>query len=261
VSSRLIGPSGRWHEYSLDGERVLSVTGVINKSTSKGGLAPAAAKETALWCATHASELRAAMSEAEWIEQAKGAHRRAWDRSRDDGTQVHSIAQRLIYGEPVETSDPTTGELYSDDVVRMGAQVARFMDVWGVSPDTSLVEQAAFHETLRYAGTFDLCGTLRDGQRWLIDYKTGASGVWPETALQLTAYSRCTHVRIGDRDMLMPPVDRCAALSVRPDRWELVPVKSDEVTWQAFVHAIDVARWAQLRRQDVIGAALPVPVG
>jgi len=258
--SRLVGPSGRWHEYSLDGERVLSVTGVLNKATAKGGLAPAAAKLTASWCATHAAELGAAMTEAEWISQAKGAYQREWDRSRDDGVRVHSIAQALVYGEPVETSDPDTGELYSDDVVRMGEQVARFMDAWGVSPDTALVEVGVFHEQLRYAGQLDLLATLRDGQRWLIDYKTGASGIWPEHALQLTAYSRCTHVRVDDVDLPMPPVDRCAALAVRPDDWALVPVKSDDAQWRAFVSAIDVARWAQQRREDVIGGALPAPV-
>jgi hypothetical protein len=258
--SRLTGPLGRWHQYKLDGEPVLSVTGIISKATSKPGLAPAAARETALWCATHANELGGLLDQAEWVELAKGAHRRVWDRSRDDGTQVHSIAQALIFGEPVETIDPVTGEPYSDDVVKMGEQVARFLDAWEVSPDTALVEAAVFHDTLRYAGQFDLCGVLADGNRWLIDYKTGASGIWNETALQLTAYSRCTHVRIGDRDLLMPPVDRCAALWVRPDGWELVPVKSDDAQWQAFVAAIDVARWAQLRRDDVIGPALPAPV-
>lgn len=259
MSSRLVGPFGRWHEYTLDGERVPGVTTIIGKATAKAGLAPAAAKETAHWCATHAAELGTTLDDVEWIEQAKGAHRRAWDRSRDDGTQVHSIAQRLVYGEPVETSDPDTGEPYRDDVVRMGGQVARFMDAWGVSPDTALVEVGVFHDELRYAGQLDLLATLRDGQRWLIDYKTGASGVWPETALQLTAYSRATHVRIGDRDMLMPPVDRCAALSVRPDDWQLVPVKSDELQWQTFVHMVPIAAWAKLRREDVVGGALPKP--
>lgn len=261
MTSRLRGPMGRWHSYTLDGKPALSVTGVLNKAVAKGALAPAAAKETAIWAATHAGELGELLNEAEWVELAKGAHRRVWDRARDDGVQVHAIAQQLVYGEPVETSDPETGEPYGDDVVRMGAQVAQFMDLWGVSPDTALVETACFNEVTRIAGTFDLCGTLRDGQRWLIDYKTGASGVWPETALQLTAYSRMTHVRIGDRDMLMPPVDRCAALWVRPDGWELVPVKSDDATYQTFVHAIEVARWAQLRREDVVGDPMPVPVG
>jgi hypothetical protein len=256
--SRLVGPSGRWHEYSLDGERVPSVTTIIGKATGKPGLLKWAAKEAALWAATHHGELTV-MGEAAWIEQAAKASDATRDRSAAAGTAVHSIAERLVYGEPVDAVDPDTGEPYSDDVIRMGRQVARFMDAWDVTPDTALVECAVFHEQLRYAGKFDLVAVLRGGERWLIDYKTGASGVWPETALQLTGYSHATHVRIGDRDLLMPKIDRAAALAVRPDGWELRPVRIDDGMWQAFRHAIEMAKWAGLKRDETIGAALPVP--
>jgi hypothetical protein len=259
VSSRLVVTGGRFHRYSLDGVIVPSVTGITGK-IDKPGLAGAAAREVAHWAATHAGELDA-QGEAEWIDSAKGSYQRVWNRSRDNGTAVHAIAQQLIFGEPVETTDPDTGVPYSDDVVRMGAQVAQFMDLWHVSPDTALVEQPVFHDELRYAGRFDLCGVLRGGDRWLIDYKTSASGVYPESALQLTAYSRATHVQIGDRDMLMPPVSRCAVLWVRPDFWELVPVKSDDATWAAFTHLLAVTGWLSQKRDDVVGGALPVPVG
>lgn len=259
MSSRLVVGQGRWHTYSLDGQRVPSVTTVLSKGVGgKDGLVQAAAKEAALWALTNLGALDV-MGQDSWLDQAKGAHRRAWDAAARVGTQVHSIAERLIYGEPVDTADPDTGELYLDDVVRMGEQAARFMDVWDVTPDTALVETPCFHEDLRYAGKFDLCGVLQDGERWLIDYKTGQSGVWPESALQLTAYSRATHVQIGDRDMLMPPVDRCAVLWVRPDFWELVPVKSDQATWEAFQAAMVVARWFSQPKDDLVGAALPIP--
>lgn len=257
--SRLVVGTGRWHTYSLDGKRVPSVTGVIGKATGKPGLIKWSARLAAEWAATHASELDA-MGEASWIREATAASDVARDAAAAAGTQLHDIARRLVYGQPVEDADPKTGEVYSDDVVRMGEQVARFMDRWDVSADTALVERPVFHESLRYAGTFDLVAVLRGGDRWLIDYKTGATGVWSETAYQATAYARATHVVIGDDiDMLMSPIARCGALWVRPDAWEFVPLRSDEVVWRAFRAMLAVAEVQSLSRNDMVGAALPVP--
>lgn len=256
--SRLVVGTGRWHTYSLDGQRVPSVTTIIGKATAKQALVGWAAREAAAWALAHRDEVEQ-LGEAAWLKQAAAASDAVRDASMVAGTAVHSIAERLIFGEPVETTDPDTGEPYPDDVVRMGEQVARFLDAWDVTPDTALVEAPIFHEGEQYAGKFDLCAILRGGDRWLIDYKSGASGIWPETALQLTAYARATHVVIGERDMLMPPVDRCAALWVRPDGWQLVPVASGDEVWSTFRHMIPVAAFAGRRRDDVIGGALPVP--
>jgi hypothetical protein len=50
-------------------------------------------------------------------------------------------------------------------------------------------------------------------------------------------------------------------LWVRPDGWELVPVKSDDDTFSAFLHAMHVHKWTNRRRDDLIGAPLPIPEG
>lgn len=258
--SRLVVTGGRWHRYALDGERVPTVTGVVGKAVAKPGLLRWSARSAAEWAAAHADELPS-MGEGLWTQRATEAADMIRDASANAGKQVHFIAQRLVFGEPVETDDPDTGEPYADDVVRMGSQVAHFMDRWDVTPDTALVECPVFNEDEKYAGTFDLVATLRDSKRWLIDYKTGQSGVYPETALQLVAYRHATHVVIGERDMLMPPIDRCAALWVRPDGWELLPVRTDDLVWETFRHAIRVAEFASMKRDDVIAAPLPIPKG
>lgn len=249
----------QFHTYSLDGERISSVS-AIKGVLDKPGMVYAAAEQAALWAAGHVEDLPV-LGEMSWIKEATFAYRRDWDAKANAGKQVHSIAERLVFGQPVDTTDPETGEEYPDDVIRMGAQVAHFMDRWDVTPDTALVECSVFHDELRYAGTFDLCATLRGGQRWLIDYKTGGKGVYPETALQLTGYARCTHIQIGERDMLMPPIDRCAALWVRPDGWELLPVLSDDRVWLTFTLCQSLLSWTRLKREDVIAGALPIPEG
>jgi hypothetical protein len=255
--SRLVFNESR-HTYSLDGAWVPGASTVAKSTGRPDPLVRWAARAAAAYALSHLEDVPV-LGESEWVETVGKAHERLRDSSMLAGKQLHSIAERLVFGDPVETGDPDTGEPYSDDVVRMGEQVARFMDRWDVSPDTALVEQAIFNEDARYAGRFDLVATLRGGDRWCIDYKTGATGVWPDTALQLTAYARATHVVIGERDMLMPPIQRCAALWVRPDTWELVPVKSDDAAWATFRHALDVYRWNAQRRDAIVGAALPVP--
>jgi hypothetical protein len=261
MTSRLVASTGRFHTYSLDGKRVPGVT-TITGALDKGGLANAAAREVAVWAAVHADEV-ATMGPQEWIQVASGAARRVWDISRDQGTALHTIAQRLVWGEPVPDEDED-GLPWPEDVARMGEQVARFMDAWEVDP--ILVEAPVFHETHRWAGTLDLVADLKDGNRWLIDYKTSASGIWHETALQVCAYGNATHVQIGERgpgrpavDQLMTPVDRYGALWVRPDMWQLVPLNVKRDTYQVFRALQRVQAWAAQKRELVVGAALPTP--
>lgn len=257
MSSRLVF-SPKQHRYTLDGAWVPSVSSIVRNVSPNDGLINWSARLAAAWCATNVESLPS-MGEGAWTGAAARAHLEARDTGGRTGTAVHSIAERLIHGEPVEPVDPDTGEPYSDDVLRMGEHAARFLDVWDVSPDTALVEQCVFHEQYRYAGRFDLCAVMRGGARWLVDYKTSPSGPYPDNALQLTGYARASHIQIGARDMLMPPIDRCAVLWLRPDGYELVPVKSDARVWATFKHAIPVAAFNRLRRDDVIGAPLPEP--
>jgi hypothetical protein len=253
--SRLVVTGGRFHRYSLDGQHVPSVTtlaGVLDKP----GLMYGAAKETAIWAAAHVDDL-AARGEDAWRRDAQRAFRDKWDESGRVGTQVHTIAERLVWGDEVPDEDDD-GLPWPDDVRRMGEQVAKFMDKWDVDP--LLVESPVFHEDLAYAGRLDLVAHLRDGHRWLIDYKTGASGVYPEVALQLAGYANCTHFQRDDEDVAMPTVQRFGALWVRPDAWELQPITVTEGTWRVFNACRFIyENWARLKAEDVVGAALPPP--
>lgn len=255
MSSRLVVGRGRWHTYSLDGERVPSVTGIIGKATGKPALIRWSAREAALWAAAHVEELPV-LGEQSWIRECAAASERVSAKSMAAGSAVHLIAERLVFGEPVP-DEAEDGTPFPDDVRRMGEQVARFQDAWDVDP--VLVEAAVFHEHDRWAGKLDLVADMSGGDRWLIDYKTGQSGVWPETVLQVAAYGSATHVQLGDRDMLMSPIARYAALWVRPDGWELVPLHVEPSTYEVFRNALAVARWLGIPRDSLVGAALPVP--
>jgi hypothetical protein len=252
----------RYHRYSLDGQRVPGVTTVINRALAKPGLVYAAAKEAGLWAATHRDELDPDNPDA-WVKSATQAHRSVWDASALRGTLLHDAARQLINGEPLTPVD-AKGEQWPDDVIRSAEQLARFMDEWDAQP--VIAECPVFNETHKWAGTLDLVADLADGKRWLLDYKTGASGVYPEHALQLAAYRNATHVQVvGDdenvslEDRTMVPTDRAGVVWVRPDGYQLIPVRADGDWYRVFLAMLPIYRWSALDRESSVGDPLPVP--
>jgi hypothetical protein len=241
--------------YWLDRERVPSVTGITRMVGDHGGLIGAAAKEAAAWSAIHAAELDQ-LGEEEWRQLASGAHRRAWNRAADHGTQVHKLAESLVYGQPLP-AEAEDGTPWPDEAYDSAQQLARFFDTWQVQPIAH--EALVFHEGDRWGGRFDLLAELAGGGRWLLDYKTGQSGIWPEVSLQLAAYAHATHIVHQGDDKPMPHIDRAAAVWVRPDKWELVPVAVGDSVYEVFRHAMHVAAWAKLDRDQSVGAPMAEP--
>jgi hypothetical protein len=253
VTSRIVYEESR-HRYSLDGKWVPSVT-TIRGVLDKPGLVGASAKEAAAWAAIHVDELTT-LGEEEWRRTCAGAGPRAWAVSRDKGTLLHNLAERLVYGDALPTED-ADGLPFPDDVYQSAQQLAGFMDAWQVDPVAH--EAVVFNDVDHWAGRLDLIGDLSDGARWLLDYKTGASGVWSETSMQLAAYAHATHIVIDDEDLPMPAVDKGGAVWVRPDAWQLIPVAIGAPVYDAFRRCQAIYPWTRMRKSDVVGAPLPVP--
>src|SRR5262249_48622693 len=152
------------------GDRIPGVTSTTGKAMEKPGLVWAAARETALWAVQHMGALHPETEES-WVYEATRAHRTAWDESARRGSGLHRAAQHLTHGEPLPTTDPDTGQPWPDDEIRAAEALARWMDAWDADPVA--VERPVFHIRHRWAGTLDLIAKLRDGNVWLLDYKTG----------------------------------------------------------------------------------------
>lgn len=261
MTSRLTFRGGRWHTYMIDGRKVPSVTTVVGKALAKNALVSSAAKETAVWAAHNTGLLGAVLDEQAWVREATAAYRRKWDQARDDGLALHYLAEAMVYGEPMPT-ETRDGDPIPDNVAAMAGQLARFYDAFDVQP-IGQPETRVYSDAHGYAGTWDLAAEF-DGTRWLLDYKTGASGIWPETSLQLSAYGHATHY-VGDdgEDHPIPDLglERAAGVWVRPDFWELRPVTFDQSTHGVFLSMLPVAAWAGMRReQSVFDAHVPEPV-
>lgn len=241
--------SEKAHRYWLDGRPVPGVTTLI-----KGGLpAPAltywAARTVAEYVADHDAEVEqlrgmgrgpmvAALKEVPWTARDKAGAR---------GTEVHAIAERLVHGEEIEVPEHLAGHVEA---------CARFLDDWAVTP--LIVEKSVAHREHWWAGRFDLIATIGDGRTILLDYKT-ASGIWPETAFQLAAYSHAEFWQDDDEtEHPLPAIDACAAVHLRADGYDLIPLDSGDATYKTFRHIAHVATAAKTAK-TLVGSPLTLP--
>ena len=237
----------RWHRYAIDGEWVPGVTSVIGV-LDKPALVGWAANEAAAYAATHLDEVEVRGVDA-WIKDVAGASRRAGAAGAKRGKDLHKLSESLVYGNPLPDTDEK-GDPWDAEVYAMAGQLARWFDAFEVEP--VIHEAIVFNEDDRWCGTLDLIGDLNDRHRWLLDYKTTQSGVWPENALQLAAYRHATHVQVGDHVQLMPDVDGAGVVWIRPDRFELVPVTTDRWVYDAFRACLPLWAWTKVDRDALI---------
>lgn len=268
--SRLEFAEKPWHEYRLDGRKIPSVTQIIRSATDKPGLVYASAQETALWAARSTGLLGDVLSEDEWIRAATKAPREVWDQAADDGRDLHTLAETLVLGEPMP--EDVNGHPVPENVRDMAGNLARFFDAWDVEP--VLAETLCYSDRYRYGGRWDLVADF-DGARWLLDYKTGkpktdrrrrevTPGVYPEVSVQLAAYGFATHYvddQGQDQEVEALGIERAAVVWVRPDRWELVPVRYDRQVHGVFLHMGAVSAWAGQSPGQSILSPLAHPEG
>ena len=121
------------------------------------------------------------------------------------------------------------------------------------------VEATAWSDTHNYAGTLDAIILIED-ESVLIDVKTGASGIWPDVALQLCAYARadCLLAPNGERRPL-PQIDAAAALHLRPDGYQLKPIRIGDDVFETFLALAQVASWERETSKSVVGKSPVLP--
>ena len=179
----------------------------------------------------------------------KGAPRRSSGKAAKTGTDVHELCERIGRGEDPRVHPDLAG--FTDNYKRWIADFeVEFLEV----------EATAWSDTYDFAGTLDSV-VMIDGEAVLIDIKTGQSGIWPDTALQLCAYSRadCLLAPNGERRPL-PQIDAAAALHLRPDGYALTPIRAlgDDV-FATFLALATVASWERETSKTVIGKSPVIP--
>jgi plasmid stabilization system protein ParE len=172
------------------------------------------------------------------------------------------------------------------DLRRMLDQFDTFLQRY--SPEYLATEVVVFHPDYRYAGQAD--GFARIGGDLLIlDYKTSLK-TWdkrgklrtpyPEVGLQLAAYRYAELAAVfrarryenrSRRYYLLSPTERAAAIpvpevvdgvaiKVTPDHCGVYPVRCGPETHEAFLYALEVARWSFNESAHVVGNEMVPPL-
>ena len=129
---------------------------------------------------------------------------------------------------------------------------------YGLEP--VLTERPCASRKWQHAGKFDFIGRTRDGRTVIGDWKTSASGIWPETCLQLAAYRHSEfYVDEDGTEHPMPEVDGAIGVHLRDDGYSVFDMRADEDVYKAFLHVQYVARTAADMKNGWMSDALPAP--
>lgn len=165
------------HAYSCEGTFIPGTTTILN-ILNKPALMPWVAKMCGEWVFDNWE----AFTDPEpdivaLVKEMKGHYRKKTEAAADIGTIAHNWIERFIKGSNEEYPDGPAGQ-----------SVDAFMEWWQAHKIEVLhSEKVLFSRTHWYAGTVDLIAMV-DGVLTLADFKT-SSGIYPEMALQLSAYS------------------------------------------------------------------------
>jgi hypothetical protein len=240
--------AGSGHSYTIDGRKVPGVTTILGNTLPKQALLKWSAESTASYAVDHWAELTELPPSAR-LKELFGARFKERDAAAKRGTDVHRLAEQLVAGVQVDVPDELAGHVES---------YVDFLNTWDPAP--VLVEAVVGNRAVEYCGTLDLVADLR-GVRWLLDVKTSRSGIFGETALQCTAYSRAEVYAGPDGAELPLPelgIERVGAVHVRSDGWDLRPLEAGDDVWSYFRHLAWLNRNNEQHdtMRDWVGAAV-----
>lgn len=240
--------TARGHHYvDAAGTRVPGVTTVLDGGLPKKALINWSATSTAEYAIDNWEDL-AQLSPAKRLAKLQKARYAEKDAAAKRGTEVHGLAERLVKGEEVDVPDELAGHVES---------YVAFLDAFQVEPLHIEFSVASYQHS--YAGTGDLIAWFPTlGKTLLCDIKTNRSGIFGETALQLAAYRHADVLLDDDGEHDMPAVDGCAAIHVRANGADLVPVTAGQHQFRQFLYAQQVAEFDRESR-DLIGAPIEAP--
>lgn len=239
----------RGHKYvDANNVRVPGVTTILDGGLPKKALINWAANATIAYAVDHWDEL-GDMPVSQRTKTLQGARYEDKDRAAKRGTEVHNIAEKLVQGEEVEVPDELAGHVES---------YVHFLDSF--QPVPLHVELVVMSHKHGYAGTLDgIFDFPTLGKRLLVDLKTNRSGIFGETALQLAGYRYAdTYVDENGDEQPMIEVDGCAAIHVRADGADLIPVTAGPMQHRWLLYAQQVAEFDKQSR-DFVGAPVDAP--
>jgi hypothetical protein len=160
-----------------------------------------------------------------------------WDVGRDFGTATHTVLENVIKGQPLDTDLQVVEGTATYPVDNTFTEwVPKWWDEFVKDFDVEVVEcEETVTSPLGYGGSFDLILRV-NGVLTMVDAKSNRGGPRDSVALQNEAYRRCPEIidmTTGVRRP-MPEVERSAVLWLRPEGWNLYPLKDGDPVWRRF---------------------------
>jgi hypothetical protein len=185
------------------------------------------------------------------IDLVKRAPTRSSGKAAGKGTEVHGIVERLLNGE--------MNVAVNKEVRPFIVQFQQFATEYKLEPVYN--EITLWSDKYRYAGTADglwkLTGEGIDepGMLAVCDIKTGASGVWEDAALQLSAYKNADFILLpdGTRQVMPATSDQSWAIWLRPEGWALLPLDTGPQTFSTFIGLRKAFDWNKNRAKGAVG--------
>jgi hypothetical protein len=238
------------HYRDANGTRVPGVTTLVGDGVPKPALINWAANTTAEAAIDSWDDLTA-LKPAQRLKQLQAARYADKDAAARRGTEVHRAAEKLLAGESVKVPEEIAGHVES---------YARFLDEFKV--EAIHVEFGCISYRWGYAGTADLFANVvlpdKGAAKLLMDLKTTRSGVFGETALQIAAYQYADFWIIDGEEVAPTIADYTAAIHVRADGYDLVPVEAGPAQHKAFLYAMKVGEFVASSR-ELVGPPIIAP--
>ena len=179
------GKNGR-HDYFYDGKRMTGCTTILNV-IAKPFLIQWAANMAVDYviekCKNAPDEMTMRLHIAEWLIEARTAHRRKKEKAGDWGTEMHLWVENCI-NSIIEGKEPL--ELPKDE---KQIECAKNFSKWITDNKVKFIasERIIYSKNLFLGGIVDIICEI-GGETWLADIKT-SSGIYKEAWIQMAGYA------------------------------------------------------------------------
>lgn len=227
------------HTYTLDGERVPSVTSILSV-LDKPAIPKWAAKVVAEYVADKpdvVATLRGlgrnamvyTLKELPWEKRDTAATR---------GNVLHDYAEQLLHGEEVDVAE---------EHVPVMESALQFMEDWRIKP--LLVEFPCASREHKWAGTGDLIAEFvspftNDAGIGYFDWKS-AKRLYPDHALQFAPYTHGEFWGLGGDEKPIPKCVAAFGVHITPDGYEVSQFKHGPHVYEEFLvirRAFDIVK-------------------
>jgi hypothetical protein len=250
----------RYYTSPSTNEKFVSVTSVLS-TLDKPALrywvgkqvATYAVEERATWLPIAEKDPKGA------LDLIKGSPWRTTESSANLGSAVHEAVEKRILGENLDINSLT------DQVKPFIKSYLNFEEIF--KPQWEMSEATVISYKYGYAGTIDAVANFNNPElglvgRYLIDWKTSASGPYPEAALQLSAYKHADKVLLPNGvETELPECDGAIVVKLRPRSYEVVPCEVGKDTFKYFRHLQMAFKWQHEKSKEVLSAPIRPVIG